>query len=87
MEDLTDVETNSDIAALPFEAALKELEAIVSRLEKGDATLEQSVELYERGERLKARCDSLLQAAEARIEKIALGADGAPKGSEPLDPL
>jgi exodeoxyribonuclease VII small subunit len=83
---LTEPEPHADIAAMPFEAALKELESIVGRLEKGDVTLEQSVELYERGERLKTHCDALLQGAEARIEKIVLGADGAPKGTEPLDP-
>jgi exodeoxyribonuclease VII small subunit len=83
---LNDDEAHSDIAALPFEAALRELESIVGRLEKGEVSLEESVELYERGERLKARCDALLQAAEARIEKISLGADGKAKGIEPLDP-
>jgi exodeoxyribonuclease VII small subunit len=83
---LTEAEPHADIAAMPFEAALKELEAIVGRLEKGDVSLEESVELYDRGERLKAHCDALLQSAEARIEKISLGADGKPKGTEPLDP-
>ena len=83
--DLNDLEPHSDIGAMPFESALRELEAIVGRLEKGEVSLEESVELYERGEKLKAHCDALLQAAEARIEKISLGADGKPKGTEPLD--
>lgn len=76
---------NSDIPALPFEKALQELEAIVSRLESGKADLEQSISLYERGEALKRHCEDLLKAAEARIEKITLKPDGTPSGTEPLD--
>ena len=48
--------------------------------------LDESVKLFERGEALKRRCDALLKEAEARIEKIALGADGKPSGIAPLDP-
>ncbi|MDE3175640.1 MAG: exodeoxyribonuclease VII small subunit [Pseudomonadota bacterium] len=75
----------ADIAKMPFEAAMAELESIVDRLEKGSVTLEESIQLYERGEQLKARCEALLKDAEMRIEKIALGADGKPKGVVPLD--
>lgn len=78
-------EPHADVAALPFEQALKELEGIVSRLERGDVPLEDSIAIYERGERLKEHCESLLRRAEARIEKIALGPDGKPAGVEPLD--
>ena len=74
-----------DIAKLSFEAALAELEKIVDQLEKGQVGLEDSIKLYERGEALKKHCDTLLKSAEARIEKIALGADGKPRGTEPLD--
>lgn len=74
-----------DIASLPFEAAIKELEDIVDRLEKGNVPLEESIVIYERGEALKKHCDDLLKRAEARIEKITFGADGKPKGTEPLD--
>ena len=76
----------ADIAKLPFEDALKELEGIVERLEKGSVSLEDSIKLYERGEALKGRCETLLKDAEMRIEKIALGPDGKPKGAVPLDP-
>jgi exodeoxyribonuclease VII small subunit len=79
-------EAPPDIAKLPFEAALAELEAIVEKLEKGAVALEESITIYERGEALKAHCDKLLRNAEMRIEKITLGADGKPTGSEPLDP-
>jgi exodeoxyribonuclease VII small subunit len=75
----------ADIAKMPFEAALAELETIVDRLEKGAVALEDSIKLYERGEALKAHCDSLLANAQMRIEKIALSADGKPKGVSPLD--
>jgi exodeoxyribonuclease VII small subunit len=76
----------ADIASLSFEQALAELEAIVQKLESGQAPLEESIALYERGESLKARCEALLKDAEMRIEKIALGPDGKPKGTVPLDP-
>jgi exodeoxyribonuclease VII small subunit len=76
----------ANIAKMPFEASLAELEGIVDQLEKGNVTLEASIKLYERGEALKARCEALLKDAEMRIEKIALGADGKPKGVVPLDP-
>jgi exodeoxyribonuclease VII small subunit len=69
---------------LSFEAALKELEDIVSRLEQGEVDLEDSIALYERGQALKANCETKLKAAESRLEKIVHGATGA-TGSEPLD--
>ena len=74
-----------DLATLPFEVAMKELEQIVERLEKGQVGLEESIAIYERGEALKAHCDTLLKNAEARIEKITLSRDGKPTGTTPLD--
>lgn len=82
---MTDTKANTDVATLPFEDALKQLEQIVARLERGDVPLEESIDIYTRGEALKARCDALLKQAEARIEKITLGADGKPTGATPLD--
>lgn len=61
---------------LPFEGALKELEAIVSRLEQGEVDLEDSIALYERGQMLKAHCEKKLKSAEGRLEKIVMGAAG-----------
>jgi len=75
----------ADIAKMPFEAAIAELEAIVDQLEKGSVALEDSIKLYERGEALKSHCDALLKNAEMRIEKITLSAEGKPKGLAPLD--
>ena len=77
---------SDDLAALPFERAMAELEQIVSRLEKGDVTLEESIAIYERGETLRKHCERLLHSAEMRIEKITLGSDGTPTGVTPLDP-
>ena len=78
-------EAKPDIATMPFEAALAELEQIVDQLEKGAVALDESISLYERGEALKKRCDELLKNAEMRIEKITLAADGGFKGVVPLD--
>ena len=85
MADKTDT-VPEDIAALTFEKALDELETIVRDLEQGDVPLDQSIRIYERGEALKRHCATLLQAAEDKVEKIRMGADGQAKGTEPLDP-
>ena len=77
--------TKAEEAKLTFEAAMRELEEIVTALEKGNVDLEKSIELYARGEFLKKHCESLLKNAEARIEKIVQGADGAAKNVAPLD--
>lgn len=76
----------NNITAMSFEAAVAELERIVDQLEKGDVPLDKSIEIYERGEALKAHCEKLLGAAEKRIEKIRLDREGKPTGTEPLDP-
>jgi exodeoxyribonuclease VII small subunit len=82
------VETSAakiDVTGLSFEQAVSELENIVARLERGDVPLDQSIEIYERGEALKKHCETLLNAAEARIEKIRIDRNGKPAGTEPLD--
>ena len=73
------------IESLSFEDALKELENIVARLETGDAALDESIALYSKGEALRAQCEKRLKDAQARIEKITLGPDGAPSGTAPFD--
>ncbi|MEO7364855.1 MAG: exodeoxyribonuclease VII small subunit [Sphingomicrobium sp.] len=70
---------------LSFEDALAELDQIVKTLEQGTAPLDQSIELYQRGDRLKRHCEARLKAAQARIEQIAFGADGKPSGVTPFD--
>lgn len=75
------------IETMPFEQAMAELERIVDTLEKGQAALEDSITLYERGEHLKQRCEALLKNAEMRVQKIVVGDDGEAKGLTPLDPV
>ena len=76
----------ADIKDMTFERALKELESIVGRLERGDVALEESIAIYERGEVLRDHCDRLLKQAEAKVEKLTFDASGQPRGAEPLDP-
>ena len=73
------------ITELSFEAALKRLEEIVRKLESGEAALDESIELYGEGDRLKQQCEARLQSAQARIERIQLARDGTPTGTVPFD--
>ena len=75
---------DTQIAELPFEAALKELEAIVGRLESGEAELADAIDLYERGDALRRHCAARLDAAQARIEAIRTDADGRAVGTTPF---
>ncbi len=84
-EDAGAMRNPSDIAGLSFEQALKELEQIVGKLERGDVELEPSIALYERGEALRAHCEHLLRRIEAKVEKITLDSHGQPSGTAPLD--
>lgn len=68
--------TPADIKKLSFEAALAELEEIVSKLESGRAELEESISLYERGAALKAHCAAKLKSAQEKIEKIVVDDKG-----------
>ena len=70
------VKIATPVEELSFESALKELEAIVSRLEQGAVDLEDSIALYERGQTLKNHCEAKLKAAEGRLEKIVMGSNG-----------
>jgi exodeoxyribonuclease VII small subunit len=84
---LSDASPNTpeaDYAALSFEQALAELEKIVGALESGQTPLEESIRIYERGAALKAHCESKLEAARLRVEKITLSA-GAATGAEPAE--
>ncbi len=77
-------EIPEDIRAMSFETALEELEDIVRELETGEGDLDTSINGYTRGVFLKRHCEAKLKEAEARIEKIVVGADGA-VDTEPLD--
>ena len=78
-------EGKTDLAEMSFEDALRALEQVVRRLESGEVPLDESIELYERGEKLRAHCQARLDAAQARIEAIVQGADGRPTGTVPFD--
>ena len=81
----TTAPNGGDIEQMSFEEALGALESIVQQLERGDVPLDQSITLYERGEKLRAACQKRRDAAQARIEKIVTNAGGAPTGTVPLD--
>jgi exodeoxyribonuclease VII small subunit len=74
-----------EIGGMTFEEALRALEDVVRKLESGDVPLEESIGLYERGERLRQHCQARLDAAQARIEKIVAGPDGKATGTVPFD--
>ncbi|THV23161.1 exodeoxyribonuclease VII small subunit [Peteryoungia ipomoeae] len=82
---MSDAADTADLTGYSFEKAVAELESIVARLERGDVALDESIAIYERGERLKKHCETLLNAAENRIEKIRLDRQGNAAGTEPLD--
>ena len=75
---------DTDIKTLSFEVALKELEGIVEKLERGEAPLEESIAIYERGATLKAHCESKLKDAQLKVEKIVIDASGQ-AGTAPFD--
>jgi exodeoxyribonuclease VII small subunit len=72
-----------DPATLGYEQARDELVDVVRRLEAGAATLEESLQLWERGEALAARCEAWLAGARARIDA---GVAGDTSGSRAGDP-
>lgn len=77
----------TEISNMSFEEAMKELETTVGKLEHGDATLDESIALYERGAALRKHCDEVLRKAEERVEKITLAANGQPSGATPVEGL
>jgi exodeoxyribonuclease VII small subunit len=79
------MDEGADLAQMNFEDALKALEEVVRKLESGDVPLDDSIDLYERGEKLRKHCQARLDAAQARIEKIVQGPDGKAVGTEPFE--
>jgi exodeoxyribonuclease VII small subunit len=65
------------ILALPFDRALAELQAVVTRLEAGGLPLEESISLYERGVALHEHCAALLAGAELRVARLVDSAGGS----------
>src|SRR5579875_1857390 len=71
--------------ALSYEQARDELAAVVRRLEAGGLTLEQSLECWERGEQLAARCAELLEGARARLAAVMAERPADAGGTEAPD--
>ena len=81
---MTDQTIPDTILVLGFEEAMAELETIVRRLEEGKGRLDDAISSYERGALLRRHCETKLKEAQAKIDKIVLGADGVPTAG-PLD--
>ena len=62
--------SDDDIKEMSFEAALKELESLSEKMSQGGLSLQESVEAYSRGAKLKQHCSQLLKAAEEKIRVI-----------------
>ena len=71
---------------LTFEAAQKELEQIVERLERGQADLDEAIALWERGEELLRFCLGRLEQAEGKIEELAQRKTAEAADVKPLPP-
>lgn len=77
--------SETPIAEMSFEDAMRELEGIVTQLDSGNVDLDASIKLYERGAALKAHCETKLKAAEEKVAAITLDADGNPQGTQPFE--
>jgi exodeoxyribonuclease VII small subunit len=60
-----------------FEESLKQLESIVSRLERGDLPLEESIKLFEEGIQLSSNCKDQLDKAEGKVQVLMRQRDGS----------
>ncbi|MBK0325975.1 exodeoxyribonuclease VII small subunit [Rhodobacteraceae bacterium F11138] len=79
--------TDTPLSEMSFEQAMKELEAVVDQLERGDVALDESITLYERGAALKKRCEDELKRAEEKVAAITLDGEGNPTGTTPVESL
>jgi exodeoxyribonuclease VII small subunit len=70
--------------AFDFEASLSQLEELVSAMEDGDLSLEESLQAFETGIRLTRECQAALQRAEQKVQ-ILMDANGAPEDLEDGD--
>ncbi len=65
-----------------FEESLQRLDQIVTALETGEASLEESIALFEEGTKLSVKCTELLDQAELKVTQMMKGPDGAPTEQE-----
>ena len=66
-------ENMSEMERPSFEQALEELEGIVQRLEQEEVSLEESIELYQKGVKLSKKCSEILEKAELKIKEVQSG--------------
>lgn len=79
--------TDTPVEEMSFEQAMAELEQVLGQLERGDVALDQSISLYERGAKLKARCETKLKEAEEKVAALSIDGDGNPTGLKPVEGL
>ncbi|WP_353473057.1 exodeoxyribonuclease VII small subunit [Salipiger sp. H15] len=79
--------TDTPVAEMSFEQAMAELEQVVTKLERGEVPLEESIALYQRGSDLRKHCETKLKAAEEKVAAITLDANGEPTGTRPVEGL
>ncbi len=68
--------------SVSFESAIRRLEEIVKKLERGDVPLEEALKLFQEGTSLVSGCQKQLDTAELEIVKLMKGPDGAPVETE-----
>ena len=73
------------VEEMSFEDAMRALETVVGQLESGDVPLEQSIELYETGAKLKKHCEQKLKDAEEKVAALTFSEDGTPSGTQALE--
>jgi len=79
--------SDTPVDEMSFEQAMAELEQVLSKLERGDVALDESITLYERGDALKKRCEQKLKEAEEKVAAITTDADGNAAGLKPVEGL
>lgn len=79
--------SDTPVEEMNFETAMAELEKVLGQLENGNVALDESIALYERGAKLKARCETKLKEAEEKVAAITLDGDGNPNGLKPVEEL
>ena len=66
---------NDTLEKMTFEEAMKELERLVDSLDKGDVSLDEAIEAYDRGSQLKDHCQKKLNEAKMKVETIQSSSD------------
>jgi len=67
------------MAKLSFEKSMERLNEIVTSLEKGNSTLDESLKLFEEGTTLIKTCNEMLNKAEQKVNELKIGEDGKPE--------